>query len=166
MGEGCYLPSSHLLQPSWTPFPWHYWNAPLPIICPTKASRSSAGAPEAFAGVVPFVRLGSRPLVGPVSRNDGHGTGRGRWEVAFWLGTRSWSCSSPGQGRPSSASAAQPQRVPLALGKKRLFWASLKELAAEEGNGPGSGRQMCKLQRGRVESRRKSLIYGYDLVCV
>lgn len=57
-------------------------------------------------------------------------------------------------------------RVRLALGKMRHFWPSLEELATEKENGSGSGGQVFRFQRETVESRRKSMICGYDLMCV
>lgn len=86
----------------------------------------------------------------------------GRWP-SDW-GILKLCCFPSGLGCLSSPSAAHPQREPLALGKKRLFWPFWMELAAEEGNVPRNGRQMFKFQRGRVDFRRKSLAYVYYLM--
>lgn len=80
------------------------------------------------------------------------------WECVG-LGSWRWSCSFTRQTCLSSPSAASPQREPP--WEEGLPW---KELADEEGNVPGNGRQMFKFQRGRVEFERKPLTYVYDFM--
>lgn len=167
-----YLPNSHLPQPYWAWFLWHCWKALPHIICSAEASGSGTVGLSSSSGGLFFVgpffcsRVGSRFWVVLVSRNVCHGSSRGKWEVALCWGHGA-------RAVPTQAGVAFPAPLllihrgssTLLLGKS-LFWPSWKELASEEGNVPGNGRQMFRFQRGRVEFRRKSLTYAYYLMYI
>lgn len=124
--------------------PFHTSSAPQKL--EFLETRVSTGAWETFVRVNLWGHVGSRTSVGLVSGNVwGWGAGGG---------------AAPSQARPAfPPSAASPQREPP--------WEEglpSKELADEEGNVPGNGRQMFKFQRGRVEFERKPLTYVYDFM--